>query len=209
MKKLFVLPIFAFVAMSFALVEIKPIDLGTSIPNGDKKMLNVSDDKWVSLNDSKKNNGLLVIFSCNTCPYVVSQEDRIREIQVNAARMMIGVVVINSNEGKRSNDDSKSAMKKYAADQKYTAAYVVDSLAQMADAFGATRTPETFLFDKDGKLVYRGSIDDSPKEPTAVKAHYLLDAMTAVSKGNAVTIGTTVSSGCTIKRKPLINAETK
>ena len=200
MKKLFILPV-AVAAMSFIAVEITPIDLGTTIPNADKKMLNVSDDKRVSLNDQKKNNGLLVIFSCNTCPYVVAQEERILDVQQKAERMQIGVVIINSNEGKRENDDSKDEMKKYAKKQKYTAPYVIDSMSVMADAFGATRTPECFLFDKDGKLVYRGSIDDSPKDASAVKQHYLLDAMTAVSKGNAVTVGTTVSSGCTIKRK--------
>jgi thioredoxin-related protein len=187
--------------MSFIVAEITPIDLGTTIPNADKKMLSVGDDKRISLNDQKKNNGLLVIFSCNTCPYVIAQEERILDVQQKAERMQIGVVIINSNEGKRESDDSQAEMKSYAKKQKYTAPYVIDSMSVMADAFGATRTPECFLFDKDGKLVYRGSIDDSPKDASAVKQHYLLDAMTAVSKGNAVAVGTTVSSGCTIKRK--------
>lgn len=201
MKKTMLLSAIALIAMSFAAVEIKPIDLGTSIPNADKKMENASDGKWISLNDSKKTNGLLVIFSCNTCPYVIAQESRISDVQKKAERMQIGVVIINSNEDKRTSEDSKDAMKNYASKQKYTAPYVIDSMSVMADAFGATRTPECFLFDKDGKLVYRGSIDDSPKDEPAVKNHYLLDAMTAVSKGNAVAVGTSVSSGCTIKRK--------
>lgn len=196
-------PVLALVAMSFVAIEIKPIDLGTTTPFADKKMENVSDGKWVSINDSKKTNGVLVIFSCNTCPYVVGQESRIRNIQTQADRMQIGVVVINSNEDKRNSDDSKDAMKKYAADQKYTAPYLVDSMSVVADAFGATRTPECFLFDKDGKLVYRGSIDDSPKDEKAVKNQYLLNAMTEVSKGKPVTVGTTVSSGCSIKRKQI------
>lgn len=201
MKKLFILPVLALAAMSFSAIEITPIELGTTLPNPDMKFQNVRDDKWTTLNDLKKNNGLLVIFSCNTCPFVVAQEDRIRDVQSKAERMMIGVAVFNSNEGKRDSEDSKDEMKKYAKDQKFSAPYLIDSMSVMADAFGATRTPECFLFDKDGKLVYRGSIDDSPKDEKAVKQHYLLDAMTAVSKGNDVTIGTTVSSGCTIKRK--------
>lgn len=203
MKKLLLFPVLALVAMSFVAIEIKPIDLGTAIPFADKKMENVSDGKWASINDSKKTNGVLVIFSCNTCPYVVGQEARIINIQAQAGRMQIGVVVINSNEDKRNSDDSKDAMKKYAADQKYTAPYLVDSMSVIADAFGATRTPECFLFDKDGKLVYRGSIDDSPKDEKAVKNQYLLNAMTEVSKGKPVTVGTTVSSGCSIKRKQI------
>lgn len=201
MKKLIVLSTIAAAALSFVAVEIAPIDLGTAIPNADSKMENVSDGKKVSLNDSKKANGLLVIFSCNTCPYVIAQEGRILDVQRKADRMQIGVVMINSNEDKRSSEDSKDAMKDYAAKQKYSAAYLVDSMSVMADAFGATRTPECFLFDKDGKLVYRGSIDDSPRDEKAVKNNYLVDAMTAVSKGKAVSVGTSVSSGCTIKRK--------
>lgn len=203
MKKLLLLPILALTAISFVAIEIKPIDLGTSIPNPDVKMVDAMNDKQSSLNDHKKNNGLLVIFSCNTCPYVIAQEDRIRNIQRDAQRMMIGTVIINSNEDKRAGEDSPSEMKKYGNDQKFLSPYFIDSMSVMADAFGATRTPECFLFDKDGKLVYRGSIDDSPKDAKAVKAHYLLDAMTAVSKGNAVTIGTSVSSGCSIKRKSI------
>ncbi len=203
MKKLLLIPALALVAMSFVAVEITPIDLGTTLPLADRKMENASDGKLVSLNDAKKNNGLLVIFSCNTCPYVIAQESRITDMQNKAGRMQIGVIIINSNEDKRSSDDSKDAMKNYASKQKYTAPYVIDSMSMMADAFGATRTPECFLFDKDGKLVYRGSIDDSPKDEKAVKNNYLLDAMTAVSKGNAVTVGTSVSSGCTIKRRQI------
>jgi thioredoxin-related protein len=203
MKKLILFPVLALVAMSFAAVEITPIGLGTALPNADKKMENVSDGKWVSLNDAKKTNGLLVIFSCNTCPYVIAQESRITDVQKNAERMQIGVVIINSNEDKRTSDDSKDAMKSYASKQKYIAPYVVDSMSVMADAFGATRTPECFLFDKDGKLVYHGSIDDSPKDEKAVKNNYLMNAMTEVSKGKPVTVGTSVSSGCTIKRKQI------
>lgn len=201
MKKLLLFPAVALIAMSFVAVEIKPIDLGTAIPNADKKMENVSNGKWVSLNDSKKENGLLVIFSCNTCPYVIAQESRITNAQNMADRMKFGVVIINSNEDKRTSDDSRDAMKKYAEKQKYTAPYVIDSMSVMADAFGATRTPECFLFDKNGKLVYRGSIDDSPKDESAVKNHYLSDAMAAVAKNAPVAVGTSVSSGCTIKRK--------
>lgn len=203
MKKLLILPVLALVAMSFVAVEITPLDLGTSLPLADKKMENVSDGKWISLNDSKKTNGLVVIFSCNTCPYVIAQEGRILDIQKKAERMQFGVVIINSNEDKRNGDDSRDAMKSYASKQKYTAPYVIDSMSVMADAFGATRTPECFLFDNTGKLVYRGSIDDSPKDEKAVKNNYLLNAMTEVSKGKAVSVATSVSSGCSIKRKQI------
>jgi thioredoxin-related protein len=203
MKKLFLLPIAvaAAIAISFQSAEIKPIEIGTSIPKADVKMYDVVSAQQISINDKKGANGTLVIFSCNTCPFVIAQESRITDMQNSAARMNIGVVIINSNEGKRSDDDSKEAMKSYSEKQKYTAPYLVDVNSELANAFGATRTPEHFLFDKNGKLVYRGSIDDSPRDMSSIKSHYLLDAMTALNKGKEITTQTTVSTGCSIKRK--------
>ncbi|CAN5428417.1 thioredoxin family protein [soil metagenome] len=200
MKKLFLLPV-VLLAFAFQTEEIKPIEIGTLIPKSDVKMYDVLSGNEYSIDDKKGEKGTLVIFSCNTCPYVIANEDRIREIQHNAQRMNIGVVVINSNEAKRESDDSKAAMKSYGNDQKFLAPYLVDVNSDLANAFGATRTPENFLFDKDGKLVYRGAIDDSPKDVKNVKTHYLLDAMTALTKGKEIAVKTTVSSGCSIKRK--------
>ncbi len=201
MKKLFLLPL-AVVAFGFqANNAITPIEIGTAMPKGDVKMLDVVSGKEVSLNDNKGEKGTLVIFSCNTCPYVIAQESRIRITQKFAKEHGVGVVVINSNEAKRDGDDSQKAMKKYAKDQSYGAPYVIDVNSQLADAFGATRTPETFLFDAAGMLVYRGSIDDSPKDEKAVKTQYLKDAITALHDGKEIATKTTVSSGCSIKRK--------
>ncbi|GAB4136368.1 MAG: hypothetical protein Fur0041_10830 [Bacteroidia bacterium] len=196
------LPLAAMVTAFTVAGDIKPIEIGSSVPMVDTKMENVLNDKQVSLNELKTDKGLLVIFSCNTCPYVVVSEKRIQNIQALAQRMNIGIAMINSNEAKRDADDSKDAMKKYAAEQKYTAPYLIDVNSALADAFGATRTPECFLFDASGKLVYHGAIDDSVKDESAVKKHYLSDAMAAVAKGKPVAEQNTVSVGCTIKRKP-------
>ncbi len=200
MKKIIFLPI-ALIAISFQASEIKPIEIGAAIPKADVKMLDVLSGKEFSINDKKGEMGTLVIFSCNTCPFVIANEDRIRNIQQDAQRMKIGVVIINSNEAKRDGDDSKDKMINYGNDQKFLAPYLIDVNSDLANAFGATRTPENFLFDKNGKLVYRGSIDDSPRDKVAVKKHYLLDAMTAMSKGKEIETKTTVSAGCSIKRK--------
>ncbi len=200
MKKLFLLPIVV-IAFAFQAAEIKPIEIGTALPKADVKLYDVLSGKEFSINDKKGELGTLVIFSCNTCPFVIANQDRIRNIQRDAQRMKIGVIIINSNEAKRDADDSKDAMRNYGNEQKFLAPYLVDVNSDLANAFGATRTPENFLFDKSGKLVYRGAIDDSPKDESAVKEHYLLDAMTAMTKGKEIAVKTTVSSGCGIKRK--------
>jgi thioredoxin-related protein len=161
-------------------------------------MMDVS-GKEVSLMDVKGANGLLVMFSCNTCPYVKLSEARIKEIAALAKKNKIGVILVNSNEAQRKDDDSYDEMKKYASAQGYDFNYVVDKNSQLANAFGATRTPHCFLFDKK-QLVYRGAIDDNIKDANDAKEHYLKDAIVAVASGNAVKTNSSKSVGCSIKR---------
>lgn len=174
------------------------LEIGKPIPNAATKMMDVS-GKEVSLADVKGENGLLVIFSCNTCPYVKLSAERIKESAALAKKNKIGVIIINSNEALRSDEDSPDAMKKYATAQGYDFSYVVDKNSALANAFGATRTPHVFLFDKKG-LAYRGAIDDNIKDAKDAKEHYLNDAITAVGKGQAVKTNSSKSIGCSIKR---------
>jgi thioredoxin-related protein len=174
------------------------LQIGAAVPKENVKMMDVS-GKQVSLAETKKEKGLLVIFSCNTCPFVKLSESRIKEAIALAEENRIGVIIVNSNEAQRSDEDSFDEMKKYAASQGYNCSYIVDKNSELADAFGATRTPHCFLFDKKG-LVYRGAIDDNVKDATAAKEHYLKDAIEAVAKGNVVKTNSTKSVGCGIKR---------
>jgi len=174
------------------------ISIGTSLPKGDVKMKDIS-GKEITLSDSKKENGLLVVFSCNTCPFVIKQEASILEIGKAARESKVGYVMINSNEAQRSDADSFDAMKKYAKKQGYSFSYTVDANSNLADAFGATRTPEAFLFDKNMKLVYKGAFTDNT-DPKLAKAFYLKDAVTSLRDGKEISVNTTKSVGCTIKR---------
>lgn len=205
MKKILLLPLVAltctFAAFQNQPVEIQPIAIGSAIPKADAQLLDVLSKKTTSIAASKGEKGTLVMFSCNTCPYVIAQESRIKQVQTNADTYKIGMVIVNSNQAKRGDDDSQKAMTSYAKKQAYTKPYLMDDNSVLADAFGATRTPEVFLFDKDGKLVYHGSIDDSAKDPAAVTKQYLADAMKALSEGKEITTKTSVSTGCSIKRK--------
>lgn len=182
--------------------DVNPeLETGAAFPKGDVKMKDVVSGKELSLNDIKGEKGLLVIFSCNTCPYVKLSESRISEAALQAKRNKIGVVAINSNEAQRDEEDSPEAMKKYATEHKYDFPYVIDADSELADAFGATRTPHIFLFNGSGKLVYKGAIDDNIKDSKAVKEYYLRDALGAVARGEEVKVSATKSIGCTIKRK--------
>lgn len=176
------------------------LEIGKSAPLTTVKMKDVGGTE-ISLADAQAKNGLLVIFSCNTCPFVIKNESRIKDITAYAIKNDIGVVVINSNEGQRDGDDSFDAMKKYKEEKKFSGFYVLDKNSDLANAFGATHTPEIFLFGKKGALIYKGAIDDSPRDEASVKEHFLKDAIDANVSGGIIKNNSTKSVGCTIKRK--------
>lgn len=191
---------FPVLALSLAFTTVSdPLPIGASMPNPDLKMKDVS-GKEISLNSAKKKNGLLVMFSCNTCPYVIKNQSRTIEVSKHAIANDIGVAILNPNEAYRGNEDSYEAMKEYAADQKYDWYYLVDQNHVMADAFGANRTPECFLFDKDGKLVYHGAIDDNPNDASSVNRKHLVEAINELKSGKEIAVKESRSVGCTIKR---------
>lgn len=180
-------------------MPIEPLPLGADLPKAEVKMKDVS-GKEISLREVKTDKGLLVMFSCNTCPYVIKNQSRTYEICKYAMGSGLGVAVLNSNEAKRGDDDSYEEMKAYAKEQGYGWHYLVDQQSALADAFGANRTPECFLFDGKGKLVYHGAIDDNPNDAGAVSRKHLRMAVDEVLNGKDVTIKQSKSVGCGIKR---------
>lgn len=199
MKKLFILIAIAITGMAFVnMSNVQELAIGAPAPKADLKMKDVS-GKEVSLSEAKTAKGLLVIFSCNTCPYVKLSEGRIKEASDFCLANGIGCVLVNSNEAQRNEDDSFEKMTAYYSAQSLKCFYTVDTKSELADAFGATRTPQCFLFGAKG-LIYKGAIDDNVKDPAAVKAPYLKDALQALVKGSTPSTPETKSIGCTIKR---------
>ena len=186
-------------SLAFTVASTDPITIGADLPKAAVKMQDVS-GKMISIKDAAKANGVLVMFSCNTCPYVLKNQDRTVEIAAYALQKDLGVIVLNSNEAYRTKDDSFDAMKAYAKDQKYKWSYVVDKNHEIADAFGANRTPEVFMFDKNMKLVYHGAIDDNPSDATAVNRSHLKMAINELTEGKEISVKESKSVGCSIKR---------
>ena len=184
------------VSMSVA-VSAFALNLGDKAPTTDVKMKNV-DGRELSIADAAGKEGTLVIFSCNHCPFVKAWQDRIASIGNAAKGKGVGVIVINSNDPASYPEDSFAEMQKRAQQLGFTFPYVVDATSDVARAFGATRTPEAFLFDKDGKLVYHGAIDDSQKADQ-VSARYLQDATDALVSGKQIANKETKFVGCGIK----------
>ncbi len=175
------------------------IPIGAKAPMTDHPVQDVS-GKMVTLAQVAGENGLLVIFSCNTCPWVKAWEGRYATIAEKASAHGIGMIALNPNAAYRNRGDSLDDMKAQASDNGYRFPYALDRDSKLAEAFGATRTPDVFLFDKNLTLVYQGAIDDNARHPESVKRHFLIEAMQAMVDGKSIDPETTKSIGCTIKR---------
>lgn len=187
--------------------ELPDLQIGAPLPASDVKMKDVS-GSMENLKGLAGPQGLLVVFSCNTCPFVVGSEGsegwegRYPEVMSLANRFGVGVAFINSNEAKRDQGDSFAEMQARYKEKNYTGAYLLDEGHKVADAFGARTTPHVFLFDKQLKLVYKGAIDDNVASAAQVKQRWLYNAITSTAEGKPVDPATTRNVGCSIKRIP-------
>ena len=184
------------IAVNASAQVLKP---GSEIPMIAQEMENIT-GRNISLGEVTGQNGLLVLFTCNTCPQVMRLESRYSELSDITSANRIGMIAINSNEGYRDRGDGFDDMVKRAQKMNYDFNYVLDKNHEVADAFGAVSTPHVFLFNGDLKLVYTGAIDDNANNANAVKNHYLKDAINQMLNNEKVKKQTTKTVGCSIKR---------
>ena len=199
MKRLLFLLIAASVLTAMR-VATQELPIGSNIPSPTLKMKD-ADGQVFSFADVKRKNGLLVVFSCNTCPWVIKNQQVAQEALQYAQSKQVGVIVLNSNAAQRTGDDAPEAMKAYASKQNYQWPYVMDEESAMANAFGAKVTPECYLFDANLKLVYHGAVTDNPKTPDQSDRYHLKIAIDELISGKPISVTTSKAMGCTIKRK--------
>lgn len=188
-------------AMLFSLALAAPaaaLELGATAPKADVKMKNV-DGRELTVAEIAGKQGTLVIFTCNHCPWAKAWEGRLATLGNTYAKRGIGVIAINANDPKSNASDGFDGMVERAKQLGLQFPYVVDNGSTVAKAFGAERTPQVYLFDAQGKLVYTGTVDDNAENAAAVKQHYLGDALEAVASGKPVAVAQTKALGCTIK----------
>lgn len=183
------------------------MEIGTENPSLETKLLDISGSEFY-LDELNLSNGTLFIFSCNTCPFVVGRgeetegwENRYNDIQNLSNELDIGFALINSNEGKRNDEDSFDAMVEHAKENGYeNIKYLLDKNSVVADAFNAKTTPHVYLFNSEHKLVYTGAIDDNVDKKEEVEEHWLFDAMRSLSVEEKIEKPVTKNMGCSIKR---------
>lgn len=183
--------------------RVEDMPIGTAMRAEHLKMRVAGKNEMVSLSDVATKQGLIVMFSCNTCPYVVKAQEHTREIMKYAKEKGIGMIIVNSNEAQRADEDSPMAMEDYYHRQQYTVPYVIDQGSMLADVYGATHTPEVFLFNGEGKLVYKGALEDNPSDPPSSKHFYIKEAVDNMLANTPIEPRVTRSIGCSIKRNDM------
>ena len=186
--------------MGFTFLLAGELEIGSTMPLKDLELADIS-GKNITLANAKGDAGTLVVFSCNTCPWVIRWEDRYVSLANTYVQKGIGLVVVNSNAARFGGEDSLEEMLEHAKNNGYNFPYAQDPESELASAFGATKTPHIYLFNGDDKLVYRGAIDDNAKNAKKVDVPFLANAIDALLAGNPINPQTTKALGCSIKFK--------
>ena len=186
--------------MGFTFLLAGELEIGSTMPLKDLELADIS-GKNITLANAKGDAGTLVVFSCNTCPWVIRWEDRYVSLANTYAQKGIGMIAVNSNAARFGGEDSLEEMLEHAKNNGYNFPYAQDPESELASAFGATKTPHIYLFNGDDKLVYRGAIDDNAKNAKEVDEPFLANAIDALLAGNPINPQTTKALGCSIKFK--------
>jgi peroxiredoxin len=147
----------------------------------------------------EKFDAVCVVFMCNHCPYVRSYLERLKKLQSEFSDRNVTLIGINPNDATQYPDDSMENTIAYHVVNQLNFPYIRDVTQDVANCFGAQKTPHVFLLDREGVLRYRGAIDDSANDASAVKVSYLHDAIDCLLTGKEIEVKDTTPVGCSIK----------
>jgi peroxiredoxin len=181
-----------------ALMHSKGMAVGTLAPSFS---LPGVDGKTWSVDSFEDAQLLVVVFTCNHCPYAIASEDRLIEIQNDYGDKGVRLVAISPNDAEKYPDDSFTEMKKRAADKSFPFPYLYDESQEVARAYDAACTPDIFVFDQERKLVYNGRIDDNWQQPDQVTRRDLRSVLDVALEGRTTDFEHVPSMGCSIKWK--------
>lgn len=203
MKKSFVFLATLLAGIISTTTSMAPAGYSVGDMASDFKLKNV-DGKIVSLADFTTAKGFIIVFTCNHCPYAQAYQQRIIDLDKKYKTMGYPVVAISSNDVDAVPEDSYQNMIVRAKEKGYTFPYLFDETQQVAQEYGAQRTPHVFVLQKTTnglEVKYIGAIDDNTDDPKAVQHRYVEDAVDALLAGKPVPVTETKAIGCTIKWK--------
>ena len=159
------------------------------------------DGKKYTLKEVSGANGLLIMFICNHCPYVLAILDRIVRDASDLQKLGVGIAAISSNDVISYPEDSFDNMKKLAAKHNFTFPYMYDETQEVSKLYNAVCTPDFFGFNSEKILKYRGRLDDSGKKYQIGGKSELTDAMIEIAQTGTYEKPQIPSIGCSIKWK--------
>lgn len=162
------------------------------------------DGKLVGLRSFVESKGVILVFTCNHCPYSVKYEDRIIALHTMFAAKGFPVLAVNPNDTVTVPEDSFAKMQERASEKKFPFPYVIDETQAVAKKYGARRTPHVFVLlrTRTGWTIeYIGAIDDNPDDASKTESKFVEDAVNALLSGTKPETATTKAIGCTIKWK--------
>jgi peroxiredoxin len=176
------------------------LPLGAQAP--DFRLPDVTSGKTISLSSFENKNGLLVMFICRHCPFVIHVKEEIARIGRDFADSPLGMMAISANDAENHPDDAPEKLAQMAAELGFQFPYCYDENQETAKAYKAACTPDFFLFNQDRKLVYRGQLDDArPGNEVPADGRDLRAAIAELLAGKAVDTNQKPSIGCNIKWK--------
>ena len=186
------------IAAAPATAQRTPLPIGAKMPLTDHVLTGL-DGRPTTLADTLGAQGTVIIFWSNTCPWTKNYEKRVRSLASRAAEVGVRFVLVNANDPRAFPRETPPEARKRSVARAPGVAYLFDEGSALARAFGATRTPEVFVFDSAGTLRYSGAIDDSPRSEKDVGRAYLAEALEALRSGAPVEAPRTKAFGCLIK----------
>ncbi len=177
------------------------VDIGDKAPNFNLKNVDGKEYSFDNILDANGNKpkGFVVVFTCNTCPYAVANEQRLIDLHNTYSPKGYPVVAIQPNDPAQKPGDSFEAMKKNAEEKGFPFLYLLDDGQEVFPKYGATKTPEIFLVDANRIVRYHGAIDDSPRNADGVNEKFVEQAIDAIDSGNDPKTTRTKAIGCGIK----------
>ena len=186
------------------LTPSKMIPLGTRAPNF--KLYDVLSDEMISLKEIQSDLGTVVMFICNHCPYVKHIQDVLVLLARDYIMKGLAFVAVNSNDISEYPEDGPDEMRRVGEELDFPFPYLFDESQEVAQAYGATCTPDFFVYDGGLELVYRGQFDESrPGNHNMVTGKDLGEALDCLLLGREITPDQHPSMGCNIKWSPAIH----
>lgn len=188
-----------FMGIPLAVAQEPTLPVGSPLPMMERSFQNATHGTMSTLEDLTGRVGTVIVFYCNRCLWVDKYESRLLDLADRYAGSGVRFILVNSNSSEEFPLDSFANSRERAGERHYEIPYLIDPRAELAQALGAERTPQVYVFDSRHTLVYVGAVDDNPQGEDGVEHPYLDDALRSLVSGEEIAVPVTKPFGCSIR----------